>query len=364
MAPADRAAGFRRVTEWSWRLLGLAGFVFVATLLLWRLRLVVLPLFVAMLLVSVLAPLVVRLEKRGWPTLGATWLVFATFLLVLVGAGVAIVPPTISEFDGLSETIDEGLNDVEDWLVDGPLNLDRSDVDDFTDDPVSRVTDVLRSSSDQLISGAVLVGEVLAGLLLALVLTFLLLKDGRRFQGWAIDHLPERRREVISATAGRAWAALAGYLRGAAILGIVEATIIGLALWLVGGSLVGPVAILTFFAAFFPIVGAVVAGAIATLVALTSAGFSAALIVLVVVVAVQQLDNDLLVPFIYGQTLELHPAVILIVLTGGGALGGIVGAFLAVPVTGAVGGALAELWERYGEEWTQREAPDPPEGSG
>lgn len=345
---------FRRVTEGSWRLLGLAGLVFVVTVLLWKLRIVVLPVFVALLLVSVLSPLVVRLEKRGWRTLVATWLVFLCFLLVLVGAGTAILPPTIAEFDGLSGTVESGLNDVEDWLVTGPLSLDRSDVDDFTDDPGSRITDVVQSSSDSIISGAMLVGEVLAGMLLAIVLTFLFLKDGRRFQAWAIGHLPHRHRDLLVAATGRAWGALSGYLRGAAILGLVEAIIIGGTLVIVGAALAGPVAILTFFAAFFPIVGAVVAGALAVLVTLTTSGFSSALIVLVVVIAVQQLDNDLLVPFIYGQTLQLHPAVILVALTGGGALGGIVGAFLAVPLVGAAGGALAEVWDRHGDQWMNR----------
>jgi putative heme transporter len=339
------------VTEGAWRLVGLAVLVLIVTILLWKLRLIVLPVFVAMLLCSVLSPLVVRLERRGWRTLAATWTVFLGFLLMLVAAGFAILPPTIEELDGLSDTVEEGLQDVENWLVTGPLGLDRSDVDDYTDDPIGQLTELAESSSDRIVSGALLVGEVLAGGLLALVLTFLFLKDGRRFQRWVIEHLPGRRRDIVVDASGRAWKALSGYLRGAAILGVVEGTIIGITLWIVGAALAGPVAIFTFFAAFFPIVGAVVAGALATIVALGSAGFSAALIVLAVVIAVQQLDNDLLVPFIYGQTLQLNPAVILIVLTAGGALGGIVGAFLAVPVTGAASGALSVVWERYGEQW-------------
>ncbi|MGK2929120.1 MAG: AI-2E family transporter [Acidimicrobiales bacterium] len=342
---------FRKLTEGAWRLLGLSALTFIVTVLLWELRIVVLPLFVAMLLSSVLAPLVVRLERRGWPTLGATWLVFLAFLLVIIGAGVAILPPTIAELDGLSESVETGLNDVEDWLVTGPLNLDRGDVNQFTDDPTGRIADVVQSSSDSIISGAMFVGELLAGMLLALVLTFLLLKDGRRFQAWATAHLPHRHRDLVTESASGAWGALSGYLRGAAILGLVEAVIIGATLLIVGAPLAGPVAIFTFFGAFFPIVGAVLAGALAVLVTLATSGFSSALIVLVVVVAVQQLDNDLLVPFIYGQTLQLHPVVILVVLTAGGALGGIVGAFLAVPLAGAASGVFTVVWDRYGEEW-------------
>ena len=145
--------------------------------------------------------------------------------------------------------------------------------------------------------------------------------------------------------------ALSGYMRGAALLGLVEAIIIASTVWIVGGTLVGPVAILTFFAAFFPVVGAVVAGALAVLVTLATGGLTAALIVLGVAVAVQQLDNDLLAPFIYGQTLQLHPAAVLIAITAGGALGGIVGAFLSVPLTGAAAGVFAAVWDRYGADW-------------
>ncbi len=351
MPDSSRRTAFRRATDDVWRLIGVGVVVFFVTAMLWKMRLVVLPVFVALLLCSILAPLVTRLERRGWPTLGASWLVFIGFLLVIVGAGAAILPPTINQFDGLSASVDTGLADVQDWLVTGPLDLKRSDVEHYTNDPVGRLTDFLQSSSGGLVSGARLVGEALAGALLALVLTFLFLKDGRRFQSWTIAHVPERRRDLVVDASGRAWGALSGYMRGAALLGLVEAIIIGSTVWIVGGTLVGPVAILTFFAAFFPVVGAVVAGALAVLVTLATGGLTAALIVLGVAVAVQQLDNDLLAPFIYGQTLQLHPAAILIAITAGGALGGIVGAFLSVPLAGAASGVFAAVWDRYGADW-------------
>ena len=351
MADPSRRAVFRRATDDVWRLIGVGVIVFFVTALLWKLRVVVLPVFVALLLCSILAPLVTRLEARGWPTLGASWLVFIGFLLLIVGSGAAILPPTIDQFDGLSASVDTGLADVQDWLVNGPLDLKRSDVEHYTDDPVGRLTDALQSSSGGLVSGARLVGEALAGALLSLVLTFLFLKDGRRFQTWALAHVPEHRRDLVRDASRRAWAALSGYMRGAALLGLVEAIIIASTVWIVGGTLVGPVAILTFFAAFFPVVGAVVAGALAVLVTLATGGLTAALIVLGVAVAVQQLDNDLLAPFIYGQTLELHPAAVLIAITAGGALGGIIGAFVAVPLVGAAAGVFAAVWERHGAAW-------------
>ena len=136
--------------------------------------------------------------------------------------------------------------------------------------------------------------------------------------------------------AAAAWDALGGYLRSAALLGLIEAVIIGVAVQIAGGDLVIPVMVLTFLAAFVPLVGAVVAGAIAVLVTLATGGIGGALAVLIVAVVVQQLDNDLLAPFIYGHSLQLHPAVILLAIATGSALFGFAGTFLAVPVTAVV----------------------------
>ena len=184
--------------------------------------------------------------------------------------------------------------------------------------------------------GAILVVEIVAGLLLALVLTFFFVKDGERFQRFALRRIPPERHDLARRLANRGWAALAGYLRGSAMLGVIEAIVIGIALALVGGGLVVPVMVITFAAAFVPLVGAVVAGVIAVLVALVTAGFTPALVVLAVAVVVQQFDNDLLAPFVFGKTLELHPVIILLAVTAGGTLFGIVGAFLAVPVTAVI----------------------------
>lgn len=338
----------------AWRALVVGLLVVVFVSVLWRLRLVVLPVFVALLLCAALVPVVTRMERSGVPTLAAAWLTYLGFLAVVVGTFSLIIPTMSAQLTGLGETVSEGLDDVEDWLVRGPLDLDRSDVREVRPDGPGRFSDAVSSSWSTIVSGALVVGEVLAGLLLSLVLGFLFLKDGRRFQRWALEHLPARQHDLASALGQRAWEGLAGYLRGAAILGVVEGAIIGGTLWVLGVPLAAPVGILTFMAAFFPIVGAIAAGAAAVLVTLVAGGTSDALIVLVVAVLVQQLDNDLLAPFIYGRSVQLHPALILIALTAGGVLGGIIGAFLAVPLAAAVSGVTGELWARYGEAWRTR----------
>ena len=337
---------FRRVSDVAWRTVGIGIVAYAVGVVLWRLRLVLVPVFIALLLCSALVPLVERLERRGWRTLLATWVVFLGFLAVVGGLLGVIVPRTASQLGDTGDAISQGLQDLEDWLVTGPFDMERSSVEEYTDDPGESLIDLARSSSDRLTEGAVLVGEALAGALLALVLTFLLLKDGRQLQAWALERTPHRHRELVSELAGAAWNALSGFLRGAALLGVVEGLIIGVAVWIVGGSLAVSIGLLTFLAAFFPIVGAVVAGAIASLVTLATAGSKEALIVLAVAIVVQQLDADLLAPFSYGRSLRLHPALVLVALSAGGILGGILGAFLAVPLTAVAVAVGSVVWRR------------------
>jgi predicted PurR-regulated permease PerM len=340
-----------RASDAAWRLLVIAAAVAVVLFVLGRLWLVVMPVFVALLLTAALGPVTLRLEGRGARPAVAAWAGFGGFLVVIAGLGLLIVPAIVSEFDRLGPVLSEGVDDVDRWLVEGPLGLDPETVERYRAEAGERIGAALRSSSGSLAAGAVAAIEVLAGTVLALVLTFFFLKDGRRFQRWSLDHLPPRHHELVRTLAARAWTALGGYLRGAALIGLIEAVILGVTVWLVGARLAVPVAVLTFVGAFLPIVGAVVSGVIASLVALVSGGPTAALIVAGVALVVQQFDNDLLAPVIYGRMIRLHPVVILLALTAGGTLGGVAGAFLAVPVAAVLGAVGHELWARYGETW-------------
>jgi putative heme transporter len=350
-ATPPRPTPLKRASDVAWRLLVVAAAVVLSVFALTRLWFVILPVFIALLLSTMLAPVVTLLERRRVPTLAATWLVFGGFLAVAAGVLSIIVPAIADEFSGLGETVSQGIDNVQRWLVEGPLDLEQEQLDRYRREAGARIGELLRSSSKGIVAGALAVVEVVAGFVLALVLTFFFLKDGRRFQRWARAHLPVDREEILSALARRAWAALGGYLRGAAFIGLVEAVILGTTLWVVGARLPVPVAVLTFLAAFFPIVGAVVAGVVATLVALVSGGTGDALVVAVVALVVQQFDNDLLAPLIYGRAVNLHPAVVLMTLSAGGTLGGLVGAFVAVPVAAVIAAVGNELWSRYGDAW-------------
>jgi predicted PurR-regulated permease PerM len=172
--------------------------------------------------------------------------------------------------------------------------------------------------------------------ILALFLAFFIVKDADRIGGWLLDFVPRERRGEVRDVAASCWRALATYIRGVVFVATVGAVFIGLALLLVGVPLALPLIVLTWVGAFFPIVGAFVAGVVAVLVALVADGLTAALVVLAAIVVVQQLEGNVLYPVLVGPRLRLHPVAVLLSVTGGGVVAGIAGAFLAVPVATVV----------------------------
>ena len=195
-------------------------------------------------------------------------------------------------------------------------------------------------------AGVTSAAGALASLVLIAFLSFFLVKDGRRLWRYVVDLLPEPRRDTVDAVGERAWTVLTAYTRGVVFVATVDAVLIGAALLLVGVPLALPLIVLTWLAAFFPIVGAVTAGAAAVLVALVANGPTAALIVLAAIVLVQQVEGNVLYPVVVGPRLRLHPIVVLLAVALGGTLAGISGAFLAVPVATVCSAALSYWRER------------------
>lgn len=280
---------------------------------------------------------------RRLPSAAAAGMAVLGLLVLTAGVVFGISVAVAGQVSDLGPTLTAAVDDIEEWIVeDSPFDVSRQDIDKFRDSFGDRISSGVRDSSGSIVSGALIAAEVGLSLLLALIITFFALKDGDRFVGWVRGAIPEGSRANADRMARRAWATLGGYLRGAALLGIVEGVIIAVVLWIVGAELAVPMGVLTFFAAFIPFVGAIVAGGVAVLVALATGGVTAAVIVLVAAVVVQQLDNDLLAPIVYGRALDLHPVVILLSITAGGALFGVPGGILAVPVTAVAWNVVAE----------------------
>jgi predicted PurR-regulated permease PerM len=328
---------------WSWRLLVVVAAVAVAAWVLVQLRLVIVPVIAALFLSAALVPLTSRLRARGWPSLLATWVVFGGFLVAAAAIVVFVGTQVADQFSELGDDLGRALDDVERWAQEAPLNLSQDQIDGFRE----QARDVLAGDrgawSARLPEGARLAVETIAGALLALTVTFFFVKDGERISTRLLRLVPEQRRPRARAVARASWGALGAYLRGVALTGAVEAAVIGIGLLVVGVPLVVPLMILTFLAAFLPLVGAIAAGVVACLVALVSGGVVDALVVGGIVLVVQQLEGDLLSPLLVGRTVRLHPLVVLLALAAGTVVAGVVGAFLAVPLAAVTAAATRAM---------------------
>ena len=332
----------------TWRVLLLAvGIVALAYVFL-ALRLVTVPAVVALLLATLLEPPARRLRAHGWHPLLATWTVMLAALGTLVAIGVFVVPRVVDQFGEVGDNVQRAVDDIETWLVEGPIGLSQEDLETYVDAAVERVRGSASEIGSQVVSGAYLAVEIVAGLFLALVLTFFFVKDGDRLTRAVVDLLPDRREALARRLGRRIWSTLTAYVRGTAVVATVDAVVIAIGLVLIGVPLVLPLAVLTFIGGFFPLVGAVMAGLVAVLVALVSGGLTDALLAAGVVIVVQQVEGDVLQPVVMGRALQLHPVTILVALTAGAVLAGVLGAFLAVPITAVVAAAVSELRDGEG----------------
>jgi putative heme transporter len=325
-----------RLAAWSWRLLVVLTAAGLVIYLLILLKVIVVPVIVALFLATLLVPLVHWLEGRGWRHLPAVLAVFLGAVLLLAAIVAGFVPLIGNELESLRQRADEGVAEVQRFIASRPFGLSEEDLNRYLDQARQRFTENSSGLTRGAVHGVTLVGELITGLILCLFLTFFFVKDSERFTRWILDFAGRHREAHLREIGTRSATAVSGYLRGQATVGLVDAVFIGIGLAIVGVPLVVPLAFLTFVAAFLPLVGAFLAGALAALVALVTKGVTAALIVIGITVLVQQLEGHLLAPLVLGRAVALHPVVIILSLAAGSILGGLIGAFLAVPIAAVV----------------------------
>ncbi len=307
-----------------------------------RMMMVVLPVIIAVLLTTLLEPGVRRLRARGWRPAPASAALTLLAVLVFFGLWALIIPGVLSQSEDLFTRVQEGAGKAIGVLE--PFGVGRQDLDRAGDEGLNTVQG--SAVANEVLTGAVLLTKWAAAVILIVVLTFFFLKDGTRLWEWVVELFHEDRQPVLREVGARSWGALSAYVQGVVMVATIDAVLIGAALLIVGVPVAMPLIVLTFVAAFFPVVGAVVAGAAAVLVALVANGTGAALVILAVIVLVQQLEGNVFYPIVVGRKLALHPVAILIALTAGGVLAGVVGAFLAVPLVAVGGAVLGYMRER------------------
>ena len=319
----------------------LVGLVVIALL---NLTVVVIPTLIAIILACALWPLV-RLCRRVMSNVLAAWTVFLGALLVLGGIGTALVFSVINEWSTLVEQAVQGFNQLRDWgeqfLGGLAFSIDQTQIDSMVDTVTGFLTSAeFGTGAVTTISAA---GTFVTSLVLLLVILFFLLKDGDRIWAFFVSWAPEHFKAQTIASGDRAMHTFGGYIRGTAIVAAVDAIGITIALLILQVPLAIPLGVVVFLGAFIPLVGATVAGILATLVALVANGPVVALIVLAAVILVNQLEGNFLQPVVMAQTLNLHALVILMALTAGTVLAGIIGAVLAVPLV-AVAWSVIKVW--------------------
>lgn len=304
-------------------------------------KLVVIAFIIALIFASAVAPMTGKFIHWGWSNLWATVVSFLVILMVIGGVIYGIVAATLNQLDDLVASAADGWQALQDQLQRWNLPFDKDQVDQWVQEASKAIN--AAAVGKQAVTGLSAASQFLTGLVLMIVILFFFLKDGRTIWNFVLRWFHGERRAKMAESGRRTVQVLGGYVRGTAMVAAVDAVGIGAGLVITGVPLAIPLTVLVFMGAFIPIIGATLTGAIAILVALVSNGPTTALIILAVVLAVQQLESNILQPKIMGNTLSLHPLVILMALPIGTIVGGVVGAVLSVPVS-AVGWAVIQVW--------------------
>ncbi|WP_458781352.1 AI-2E family transporter [Arthrobacter sp. D3-16] len=335
------ADGLGRVGIRSAQILLILTVAVVSVYALMQIKLLVIPILIALILAAAIGPFVNMLRRRGLRGGLATGIAFIGLLLVLGGVGTVIYYSVRNQWGELAQQAASGLDELERFLLTGPIPLEQEQLDQAREGIVQFAT------SSQVRSGAItglsVVTEFIAGASLVIIILFFFLKDGAKIWNFFLRPFKGEREAKLRRVGKRTLEVLGGYVRGTAIVALVDTVAIGAALLILQVPLAIPLALIVFIGAFVPLVGATVAGILAALVALVANGPVVALIVVAVVIAVNQLEGDLLQPIVMGKSLQLHALVILMALTAGTILAGIVGAVLSVPLA-AVAWAIIQVW--------------------
>jgi predicted PurR-regulated permease PerM len=336
-ADATLPVGIRIAGAWSWRVMVIAAVIALFIYLVITLREIVVPFMIAILLAALLVPLVNFLVRHRWPKGLAVAVAEVGLIAVLVGLVVLVVVQVRTGFPDLQKQSVEAYDNFTQYLLDSSLHLTNSDINGY----LGQAWTAIQKDSQVLVSGAVTfgttAGHVLAGMLLTLFATLFMLIDGKGIWAWVVRLFPRKARPAIDGSGRAGWVTLTNFVRVQIFVAFVDAVGIGLGAWIIGlffggFPLVIPITVAVFLGSFIPVVGALFSGVLAIFIALVYLNPFAALIMLGVVIAVQQIEGHVLQPFIMGTAVRVHPLAVVFAVAAGGFLAGIPGALFAVPV--------------------------------
>ncbi len=294
---------------------------------------VVIPVAIGLLLTALLMPLAVFLNHRlRIPRHGASGLAVVVSLLVVIGLAVLAGEQVVSGFADLGTSVSEGLNEIQNWLATGPLQLGGEQLSQLITQGRDWLQQNARALTSGVLSAGVTAGAILVGAVIALVVTFFFLADGDRIWAWCVRLLPDETQEPTHQAFRRGWVTLGSYVRTQVLVAALDAVGISLGALILGLPLIVPIGLIVFLASAIPIAGAIASGAIVVILALVVKGIGPAVIMLLVVLLVNQLEGNVLQPVLMSKSVALHPLATLLGVAVGSYLLGVVGALFAVPI--------------------------------
>ncbi|MGC4854899.1 AI-2E family transporter [Micromonospora sp. DT4] len=343
---ADVPHGLRIAAAWCWRLIVIGVVAWALLRIVGTVRIVIIPLAIAMLLSALLAPAVGWLLRARLPRSLATAVVLVGGLAAVIGTLTLVVNEFIQGVPELSEKSSQGVRQIQNWLKTGPLHLSDTQLDRYIDEAQGWINDNTSKFTSGALSTAATLAEVLTGTLLVLFATFFFLRDGNKIWRFVVRLLPVAARWKVDDAGRAAWQTLVAYVRATVLVAFIDAVGIGIFLVIFDVPFAFPLAALVFLGAFIPIVGAALSGGVAVLVALVDSGPVTALIILGAVIGVQQVEGHVLQPLIMGRAVAIHPLAVIIGIAAGVVLAGITGALVSVPLIAVLNTAVRRLAAR------------------
>ncbi|MFC5285561.1 AI-2E family transporter [Actinokineospora guangxiensis] len=335
--------GLRVGAALSWRFLVLIGALYVVIWLMGYFAHVVIPLAIALLLAALMAPGVAKLVEYRVPRGLAAAIVMIGGIAVVGGVLTFVISEFTTGLPELQRQVNQSLEQIRDWLVNGPLHLRVEQIQGYLDS----IIETLKANQSAITSGALTtaatIGEVLTGLLLTIFILIFFLYDGEGIWRFTVRGVPAGVRDRVDVAGRRGFSSLVSYVRATAAVAVFDAVGIGIGLWIVDVPLFVPLAALVFLTAFIPIIGALLAGTVAVLIALVANGFVTALIVLAIVVGVMQIESHVLQPWLLGRAVKLHPLAVVLAIAVGLIAAGIAGALLSVPLLAVLNAGIRSL---------------------
>ena len=340
----------RIASEWTWRLLVLfAGLVTLCWVIV-KLDTVVIPVALAMLAAALLVPPVDWIQRRGVPRAGAVFVVLVAAIGVVAAIMTFVVEQFIAGLPELTEQFTQSIHQIQSWFTGGPLGLSEDQIRRIGDSIVRTVEDNREAVTSGALTTGRVIGELFAGAALTLFTVVFFLYGGEQIWHFSTRVVPAAARDRVRLAGSQGFGSLIGYVRATVAVAAVDAIGIGAGLAILGVPLALPLASLVFIGAFIPIVGAFVTGFVAVLIALVTKGMVTAMITLGLIIGIMQLEGHVLQPLFLGRAVRLHPLAVVLAITTGIVLAGIVGGLLAVPIVAVLNTAVRSLLAENPEE--------------